>query len=140
MPESTLEFESEREFHKLYDEKPKNLALVEKILGVSLVARGTTLKISGDEKNLSKCEDLFSLLNLGQEHGFTPKGSDFLRFLEKIESGRTKELRELVCNPLVLKIRKKYWLLPIIIVIFLFGGLIILSQGSAVAPFIYTIF
>ena len=39
-----------------------------------------------------------------------------------------------------LGIRKKYWLLPIIIVIFLFGGLIILSQGSAVAPFIYTIF
>ena len=39
-----------------------------------------------------------------------------------------------------LKIRKKYWLLPIIIVLFIFGGLIILSQGSVVAPFIYTIF
>ena len=39
-----------------------------------------------------------------------------------------------------LKIRKKYWLLPIIIVLVLFGGLIILSQGSAVAPFIYAIF
>tara|TARA_Y200000002_G_scaffold321286_1_gene281392 strand:+ start:489 stop:638 length:150 start_codon:yes stop_codon:yes gene_type:complete len=39
-----------------------------------------------------------------------------------------------------LKVRKKYWLLPIIIVLALFGGLIILSQGSAVAPFIYTIF
>ena len=39
-----------------------------------------------------------------------------------------------------LKIRKKYWLMPIIIVLVLFGGLIILSQGSAVAPFIYTIF
>ena len=39
-----------------------------------------------------------------------------------------------------LAVRKKYWLLPIIIAIFLFGGLIILSQGSAVAPFIYTIF
>jgi len=37
-------------------------------------------------------------------------------------------------------IRKKYWLLPIIIVLVLFGGLIILTQGSAVAPFIYTIF
>ena len=36
--------------------------------------------------------------------------------------------------------RKKYWLLPIIIVLVLFGGLIILSQGSVVAPFIYTIF
>jgi len=36
--------------------------------------------------------------------------------------------------------RKKYWLFPIIIVLLLFGGLIILSQGTAVAPFIYTIF
>jgi len=39
-----------------------------------------------------------------------------------------------------LGVRKKYWLLPIISLIFLFGGLIILTQGSAVAPFIYTIF
>jgi len=39
-----------------------------------------------------------------------------------------------------LKERKKYWLLPIIIVLFLFGGLLVLTQGSAVAPFIYTIF
>ena len=40
----------------------------------------------------------------------------------------------------ILKLRKKYWLLPIIIVLVLFGGLIVLTQGSAVAPFIYTIF
>ena len=39
-----------------------------------------------------------------------------------------------------LKVRKKFWLIPIIIVLALFGGLIILSQGSAIAPFIYTIF
>ena len=39
-----------------------------------------------------------------------------------------------------LKVRKNFWLLPIILVLALFGGLIILSQGSAVAPFIYTIF
>ena len=36
--------------------------------------------------------------------------------------------------------RKKYWLVPIILVLALFGILIVLSQGSAVAPFIYTIF
>ena len=36
--------------------------------------------------------------------------------------------------------RKKYWMLPIIIVLLVFGGLVILSQGSAIAPFIYTIF
>jgi len=39
-----------------------------------------------------------------------------------------------------LRHRKKYWLFPIIIFLVLFGGLIILSQGSAVAPFIYAIF
>jgi hypothetical protein len=39
-----------------------------------------------------------------------------------------------------IKVRKKYWLLPILLVLVLFGGLIILSQGSAIAPFIYTIF
>tara|TARA_B100001027_G_C16223049_1_gene310761 strand:- start:663 stop:812 length:150 start_codon:yes stop_codon:yes gene_type:complete len=39
-----------------------------------------------------------------------------------------------------LRIRKKYWLLPIIIFLGIFGGLIVLTQGSAVAPFIYTIF
>lgn len=39
-----------------------------------------------------------------------------------------------------MKVRKKYWLLPIVIVLAIFGGLIILTQGSAVAPFIYTIF
>ena len=39
-----------------------------------------------------------------------------------------------------LKERRKYWLIPIIIVLVLFGGLIVLTQGSAVAPFIYTLF
>ena len=39
-----------------------------------------------------------------------------------------------------LKVRKKFWLLPILIFLLVFGGLIILSQGSAVAPFIYAIF
>tara|TARA_B100001248_G_scaffold142191_1_gene106757 strand:- start:198 stop:350 length:153 start_codon:yes stop_codon:yes gene_type:complete len=39
-----------------------------------------------------------------------------------------------------LRERKKYWLLPIIIVLALLGILIVISQGSAVAPFIYTIF
>ncbi|WBU53903.1 DUF5989 family protein [Paracoccus sp. SCSIO 75233] len=39
-----------------------------------------------------------------------------------------------------LRERKKFWLLPILIVLALFGGLIVLSQGSAVAPFIYTLF
>ncbi len=39
-----------------------------------------------------------------------------------------------------LRARKKFWLLPILVVFLLFGGLLILAQGSAVAPFIYTLF
>jgi hypothetical protein len=39
-----------------------------------------------------------------------------------------------------LKIRKKYWLLPIIIILLIFGILIVLTQGTVIAPFIYTIF
>jgi hypothetical protein len=39
-----------------------------------------------------------------------------------------------------LRIRKKFWLLPIFLVMAIFGALIVLSQGSAVAPFIYTLF
>lgn len=39
-----------------------------------------------------------------------------------------------------LKVRKKMWLLPILIMMVLLGGLIVLTQGSAIAPFIYTVF
>jgi hypothetical protein len=36
--------------------------------------------------------------------------------------------------------RKKWWLLPVVLVLAIFGGLLILAQGSAVAPFVYTVF
>jgi len=39
-----------------------------------------------------------------------------------------------------LRERKKYWLMPLILVLLLLGGLIILTSGSAIAPFIYTLF
>ena len=41
---------------------------------------------------------------------------------------------------LFLRERKKYWLMPILIMMVIFGGLIVLTQSSAIAPFIYTIF
>ena len=39
-----------------------------------------------------------------------------------------------------LKVRKKYWMLPLILVLLLFGVLIVLTTGTAIAPFIYTLF
>lgn len=41
---------------------------------------------------------------------------------------------------LFLRMRKKFWLLPIILMTAVFGGLIVLSKGSVIAPFIYTLF
>lgn len=39
-----------------------------------------------------------------------------------------------------MRVRKKFWLAPIIIILMLLGVLVVMSQGSAVAPFIYTLF
>jgi hypothetical protein len=39
-----------------------------------------------------------------------------------------------------LRARKKYWLLPVILMLLVFGGLIVLTKGSVVAPFVYTLF
>lgn len=39
-----------------------------------------------------------------------------------------------------LRVRKKFWLLPLLLMMAVFGGLVVLTQGSAVAPFIYTLF
>jgi hypothetical protein len=41
---------------------------------------------------------------------------------------------------LFMRARKKYWLLPVVIMLVVFGALIVLTQGSVVAPFIYTLF
>jgi Family of unknown function (DUF5989) len=41
---------------------------------------------------------------------------------------------------LFLRVRKKYWLVPVFVMMVIFGGLIVLTKGSAVAPFIYTLF
>ena len=39
-----------------------------------------------------------------------------------------------------MRVRKKFWMLPILVMMVIFGGLVVFTQGSAVAPFIYTVF
>ena len=39
-----------------------------------------------------------------------------------------------------LRVRKKYWLMPIVVLMFVVGGLLLLAEGSAISPFMYTIF
>ena len=107
MSEYTIEFESERDFHKLYCENPDNLRKLEELFGLRVVARGSILKVNGDAPAVEKCKELFALLQLGREQGMIVRKSDFIRFMEKVSKGRSEELRELLRNPLMLKIRKK---------------------------------
>jgi hypothetical protein len=48
---------------------------------------------------------------------------------------------DFICEFLAfIHVRKKYWLAPLLVMMMLFGGLLVVTQGSAVAPFIYTLF
>lgn len=107
MSEYTIEFESERDFHKLYCEDPDNLRKLEELFGLRVVARGSILKVNGDAPAVEKCKELFALLQLGREQGMIVRKNDFIRFMEKVSKGRSEELQELLRNPLMLKIRKK---------------------------------
>ena len=107
MAEKTIAFETERQLHKLYLEIPDNLLLAEKKLGVHILARGNSLKISGDNEKLDIAEEFFELLRLGRDQGFLTNSMDFTRFLNKTSKGKHLELRDLLENPLVLNIRKK---------------------------------
>ena len=86
--------------------KTDNLRKLE-LFGLRIVARGSILKVNGDAPAVEKCKELFALLELGREQGMIVRKSDFFRFVEKVSKGRSEELRELLRNPLMLKIRKK---------------------------------
>ena len=107
MPKVVIDFESERDFHSLYQEKPANLKIIEEYLDVTIIARGGSLQINGNKKNLENCKECFTLLQIGKENGFVIKGADFLRFVKSIADGESGEFKKLFLDPLVLKIRKK---------------------------------
>ena len=77
----------------------------------------------------------------------------FSRILQHPPTGRLERTRQVPCSDsseghmsFLLELweymgaRKKFWLLPLLLVLLVFGGLIVLAKGSAIAPFIYTIF
>ena len=73
MTKKNFEFDSEREFHKLYAEEPKNLQLMEESLGCKVVARGTCLTLEGKEQSVQQGEVLFRLLEQAKKQGLATK-------------------------------------------------------------------
>ena len=89
MGKKTLEFASERDFHKLYFENPKNIQALEKSLGCGAVARNK-LHLDGDPEAVHLAETLFRLLESAQKQGYKTKNSDFC-FLKMISEGKKRD-------------------------------------------------
>ncbi len=107
MPSRSIEFESERQFHKLYCENPEHLLSIEKALGVKIIARGNLLQMEGEGEPLGRAEEFFTLLQAAKEQGLVHGKFDFFRFLDQFNQKDIKELKELLNRPLRIQIRKK---------------------------------
>ena len=107
MPSKTLEFETERDFHRLYGEKPESLLAFEKKIGLKAVARGSQLHLEGDADKIEQGAEFFSLLQQASQQGFRVNASEFLRFLSMFVNGQASQMRKLIEKPVCLQIRKK---------------------------------
>ncbi len=108
MTENTLTFSSARDLGELYKNSHENLELAESRLGVTLVARDGTLKISADTPE--KCAlagEFFNTMALAKSQGMRATQRDFETFLEKAATGRMSEVREIFENPIVISLKKK---------------------------------
>ena len=83
MPSRSIEFESERQFHKLYCENPEHLLSIEKSLGIKIIARGNLLQIEGEREPLDHAEEFFTLLQVAKEQGLVHGKYDLFRFLHQ---------------------------------------------------------
>ena len=107
MPSKTLEFETERDFHRLYGEKPESLLAFEKKIGLKAVARGSQLHLEGNADKIEQGAEFFSLLQQANQQGFRINASEFLRFLSMFVNGQASQMRKLIEKPVCLQIRKK---------------------------------
>ena len=107
MPSRSIEFESERQFHKLYCENPEHLLSIEEALGIKIIARGNLLQMEGEGEPLDRAEEFFTLLQAAKEQGLVHGKFDFFRFLDQFNQKDINELKELLNRPLRIQIRKK---------------------------------
>ena len=107
MSSQTLRYPSPRHLHQLYASREENLALVEKLLGVTVVTRDEWIKIDGPEAAVHRVETLFSFLNEARTQGLSIRTPDFVRFTEMVARGESDQLRSLFGEPLVVTTNRK---------------------------------
>jgi phosphate starvation-inducible PhoH-like protein len=107
MASQTFRFPSPRHLNQLYAGREENLALVERALGVKLVARDDWLKAEGPEDAVTKVDMLFGFLNDVRTHGVAIRTHDFTRIVETIARGEAESLKQLFGAPLVIATQRK---------------------------------
>jgi len=107
MASTTLRFPTPRHLNQLYAGREENLALVEKALGVQLVAREDWLKIDGSDVDIARTEMLFGFLNDVRTQGVAIRTNDFVRIVETLARGEVDALKQLFGEPLVITTQRK---------------------------------
>jgi phosphate starvation-inducible PhoH-like protein len=105
--EKTFQFQTPRIASQLYCGKVEYLKEVENQLGVELVARDAWIQVTGDQDAVEKADSFFQYLNKVRAQGMQIRQSDFFAVLNQVVNGKTKALKALVEEPLILKFPKK---------------------------------
>jgi phosphate starvation-inducible PhoH-like protein len=107
MASTTLRFPTPRHLNQLYAGREENLILVERALGVQLVAREDWLKIDGTDADIARTEMLFGFLNDVRTQGVAIRTNDFTRIVETLARGEVDSLKQLFGEPLVITTQRK---------------------------------
>ena len=107
MSTKTLHFPSPRHLSQLYAERPENLALAERVLGVKLVAREGWLKIEAPAAPLALAAEFFDFLHDARGQGMGIRTPDFVRLADSFARGDGGKLRALLDEPLVIATNRR---------------------------------
>jgi len=107
MASKKLHFPSPRHLHQLYAGREDNLALAERLLGVSLVSRDDWLAIDGPDAAIARTEVLLGFLQEARAQGVAIRTPDFERFADLVARGEDTQLRALFDQPLIVPTQRK---------------------------------
>tara|TARA_B100000614_G_scaffold249075_1_gene257653 strand:+ start:280 stop:1236 length:957 start_codon:yes stop_codon:yes gene_type:complete len=106
MPSITIQLDSAREAHELYNNDPSNLKLIQDQTGVKVTSRDGWIKLDGDQKTIERVEHLFHSLHALLKSGTNPSTQDITKTLELFHDNDQNILKHLRDNPITTSPRK----------------------------------
>ena len=106
MPSITIQLDSAREAHDLYNNDPSNLKLIQERTGVKVTSRDGWIKLDGDQKTVERVEHLFHSLHALLKSGANPSTQDIIKTLELFHDNDQNLLKYLRDNPITTSPRK----------------------------------